>query len=140
MGHGASGLRSCQVVWLRLPQAPVLVLVPLGTRVQALASPQSRRFADVSLTLRLHTAPPLGFLHTRGHLESGTFGQVLPDPGVMRPRLESLYTSLLLACCGSRRLRLAFLPGSWLRLPQARAGSECFRALGVQALASPHSR
>ena len=77
-----------------VPQAPVLVLVPPGTRVQALASPQSRRFADVSLTLRLHTAPPLGFLHTRGHWESGTFGQALPDPGVMRPRLESLYTSL----------------------------------------------
>ena len=74
----------------------MLVLVPLGIRVQALASPQSRRFAEVSLTLRLHTAPPLGFLHTRGHLECGTFGQAVPDPGVMRPRLESLYTSLLL--------------------------------------------
>ena len=75
----------------------MLVLVPLGTRVQALASPQSRRFAEVSLTLRLHTAPPFGFLHTRGHLECGTFGQAVPDPGVMRLRLESLYTSLLLA-------------------------------------------
>jgi len=41
---------------------------------------------------------------------------------------------------GSRRLRLAFLPDSWLRVTQARAGSECLQVLGVQALAIPHLR
>ena len=51
-----------------VPQAPVLVLVPPGTRVQALASPLSGRFADVSPTLRVRTAPPFRLLAHAGPL------------------------------------------------------------------------
>ena len=87
-----------------------------GTRAQAsgysdpgLGQPTSRRFAEVSLTLRLHTAPPLGFLHTRGHLECGTFGQAVPDPGVMR----------------LRRVALHLLPGFWFNLVQTVLGFDC---------------
>ena len=51
-----------------VPQTPVLVLVPPGTRVQALASPHSGRFADVSPTLRVPTAPPFRLLAHAGPL------------------------------------------------------------------------
>ena len=72
--------------------------------VQALASPHSGRFADVSLTLRVHTAPPFGFLHTQGQLECGTFRTGFSLLGVMRPRLESVHTTPVhqKACLESR--------------------------------------